>query len=777
MAASPRLRKGTYAGAHFRLARHRSAGHEGCVGVRSTPTARAEPSRRTRIVGHHETRAFLHWLVFGAVGALRIFASFAIGYAGLGLAAFGVFRRGSEASTTQLLALGGLFLLLIARLFERVQRGARANPRAALVADLELGTLFVAAAFVVIEITGGPGGLSYPLVFALVAFLVAFHRPLASIYFLVLILGAEALVTYLQPTPEGWKLFASHASFNLLFGLLYALFLRTEVAQRHHTMQREITRYLEGIDSEAQQFRLTSGLSFEGKELTSDELGQRRRVGSVQAIHQSLYNVLEVAERALSPHTVALLWMDSDDKQLRVKELRSQCDVVTEKPIAVGEGLLGAIVKRGEPLVLQKLKPGHTGLVYYDGKVDVTDFAGVPVREGKHLRGVLVADRIDGRPFEDADIAVLTTISDEIVRAVQVERIFSEMDREKYQKERFYEASREFNKARTVEEVSNKTLFAARRVAQAELTAVAVATEREGRLRIVAVEWTGKSDLSPWLGKEFAAEEGLCGAAIKARHPLPHGTARAQSQHVFGPNIELPLPAVKVVPLVWQDRGVGALVLAGQRGDFLPAGVLDMLKVIADHAAIAVANAQMYEHMERMATTDGLTGLTNHRTFQEMFDGHIARAERYSRKLSVILTDIDHFKSINDTYGHPVGDKVLKRVAAILQQQARRTDVVARYGGEEFAVLMEETDRSGARIIAERIRKAIEAETFHADSGSFKATVSLGIATFPEDAGVKAKLTEAADQALYAAKREGRNRTITFDQVLTKPRREAATHA
>jgi diguanylate cyclase (GGDEF)-like protein len=149
-----------------------------------------------------------------------------------------------------------------------------------------------------------------------------------------------------------------------------------------------------------------------------------------------------------------------------------------------------------------------------------------------------------------------------------------------------------------------------------------------------------------------------------------------------------------------------------------------------------------------------------------MFDAVILRAERYGRHISLIISDIDHFKAVNDTYGHPVGDKVLKKVAEMLSLSARRTDVVARYGGEEFALLMEETGAQGALLIAERIRKTVEAETFRTEIGSFKCTLSLGIATFPTDANQKSKLTECADQALYQAKRSGRNRTVSFGSSL-----------
>jgi diguanylate cyclase (GGDEF)-like protein len=459
--------------------------------------------------------------------------------------------------------------------------------------------------------------------------------------------------------------------------------------------------------------------------------------------------------------------MDSDDKRLRVKELRSRSDQMAEQPIAAGEGVLGAIVKRKEPLVLGQLKPGFAGLVYYRRSEPITDFAGVPVCEGEHLRGVLVADRIDGTPFGAADVAVMNTIAQEIVRAVQVERIFSEMDSEKFQRERFYQASRDFNSALTIDEVAQVAIGACLRVAQAELAAVAVATEQEGLMRVAAVSAeSGTPDrYQKLVGHVFQAEAGLIGAAIKARHPLPVGTARAPSQHVFDAASPVDMPHVKILPLIVKDTGVGALVLGSTREDFLPIDLLDMVKVIADHAAIAIANAQMFERMQRMATTDGLTGLVNHRYFQELFDSALARAERYGRELSLLLLDIDHFKSINDTYGHPVGDKVLRRVAAMVGENARRTDVVARYGGEEFAVLLDETTLDGAVLIAERIRQTVEADQLRCETGTFSCTVSIGVATYPRDAGQKSALIEYADQALYEAKGDGRNRVVTFTSL------------
>jgi len=157
--------------------------------------------------------------------------------------------------------------------------------------------------------------------------------------------------------------------------------------------------------------------------------------------------------------------------------------------------------------------------------------------------------------------------------------------------------------------------------------------------------------------------------------------------------------------------------------------------------------------------------LLNHRAFQAKADEALAQARRYGRRCSLVLIDVDHFKSVNDSYGHPAGDLVLKGVAQLLRQKGRDTDIVARYGGEEFAIVMPETDSHGARVIAERIRECVSSTAFSTELGPIKVTVSAVVATFPLDANEKQELIDLADQALYQAKRQGRNRTLSASQL------------
>jgi len=210
---------------------------------------------------------------------------------------------------------------------------------------------------------------------------------------------------------------------------------------------------------------------------------------------------------------------------------------------------------------------------------------------------------------------------------------------------------------------------------------------------------------------------------------------------------------------------MGTFAIAARRPGAFGSDRREMLGVVANQVAISMQNGRMVQSLEEQATTDGLTGLVNHRTFQERFSTMLGRADRHRFRVAMLLTDIDHFKKVNDTYGHPTGDAVLKRIAVILKASARKIDIVARYGGEEFALVLEGTDRIGARQLAERIREEVALQTFESSKGAFKATLSLGVAVYPDDGRAKQDVIACADKALYAAKHAGRNRTVCHGET------------
>jgi two-component system cell cycle response regulator len=191
----------------------------------------------------------------------------------------------------------------------------------------------------------------------------------------------------------------------------------------------------------------------------------------------------------------------------------------------------------------------------------------------------------------------------------------------------------------------------------------------------------------------------------------------------------------------------------------LLARVSNLVKVKQLHDEVMEARDQL----ERLAIRDELTGLYNHRYVQQRLDDEFKRSMRYKEPLACAMIDIDHFKRINDRFGHPVGDRVLARVAKRLEDATREVDVVARYGGEEFVLVLPSTHLSGALVVADRIRRTVGEESFEVDRIPVSVSVSIGVAVYPSR-GVEAReaLLEGADKALYTAKEGGRDRVAVF---------------
>jgi diguanylate cyclase (GGDEF)-like protein len=185
---------------------------------------------------------------------------------------------------------------------------------------------------------------------------------------------------------------------------------------------------------------------------------------------------------------------------------------------------------------------------------------------------------------------------------------------------------------------------------------------------------------------------------------------------------------------------------------------LKQAKEKAENLAYDLKSAN--ERLRKMAMRDGLTGLYNHSYFQDIMVKEISKAKRYKRPFSLILLDLDYFKKINDNYGHPVGDEVLKGISATLIKSLRNADTVARYGGEEFAIVLPETHLKQAVLLAERLRKTIEKQEYKCSDHQIRTTVSVGVSTFSPAHGLNdpKSIITSADQALYLSKNKGRNR-------------------
>jgi len=222
------------------------------------------------------------------------------------------------------------------------------------------------------------------------------------------------------------------------------------------------------------------------------------------------------------------------------------------------------------------------------------------------------------------------------------------------------------------------------------------------------------------------------------------------------------IAAVTLGPLEPHDRAHGVITVA-RRGRPFTDDDLEVLRSLGAEAALALENIELHYQVRRQAVTDELTGLANHGRFQALLNAEIEQVRRYHHSIGLIMLDIDDFKAVNDTYGHPQGDAVLRHVARVLQENSRDADSPARYGGEELSLILPHTDLEGAHAIAERIRTAVEdLRVARTDGeGVLRVTASLGVAA--STTGDKEALVADADGALYEAKRSGKNRTISAE--------------
>lgn len=679
------------------------------------------------------------------------------------LCVFVLLARGSYRVLERLdwLDAAGLGALVVAgfatvsRRLSRTQASAAPGTRE----ELELGGVLLAAVYVAVALGGE---LIFPLTYLLTAFLVTFFTPAAG----GALVGGALLLNAVLALPGQWALFVTHAVFLVLFAGLYHLVLAARLKLASQAEAEAVKNKIREIEERARTFRLVSSGSDSYPGVKDQE---KWLLAAVKEIEGATGSVLEVAQASLKTHTVAVFLLSSDDRSLTLHDCRSVSERVQRERFSAAEGIFGALLKRG--VAVRMNNPGALkGVTHYEPLgPQVRALLAVPIAEGTGLlRGVLVADRLDDQPFSDEEERLLSVIASEVLRAIEVERVMSYIRHSRDEKDRFFRAIEELNRATSPEQVFRAVVESARQIAPLDFCAVTLVSEEEGQRVHRVVRMSGVTSAGRALeGATFADNAGLVANVVRYGAPLPGRDAGSMDrQIIFDDHTQIRgLQSLKIFPLVAGERILGTVVTGSRRRAAFHDDELRMLEVIAIQAAQAVLRAQLYEQMEKMATTDGLTQLVNHRTFQGRFDEALASARRYDRRVSLILCDIDHFKAVNDTHGHPTGDQVLKGVARILREQARDTDIVARYGGEEFAVVMPETDAKGAFTIAERIRERVMNEVFLTEHGPLKVTLSLGLTTFPDVSREKQPLIDLADQCLYFAKRHGRNQSVVVAQL------------
>lgn len=501
------------------------------------------------------------------------------------------------------------------------------------------------------------------------------------------------------------------------------------------------------------------------------ELGGQAAVPNRQAIiaqlQQDCQRQLDLLRFSLRLTTAALLWSGPESDQLSLYTCSSESPKLIYGPYPLGTGLTGVLKEQSE-FLLAPVREHSPAIPYYQNNRGAGSFMAIRLfipgddgYPGDGL-GILCVDRSATENWSEMEHKIVTMTGEQLLSSVQSARQLLISDRDRHAYRRAFDGVRELNASLGLDSAFVATAEAVRSVVPADFLAISLAEDRQHR--IVYAEGEKAEALAE---QAFPLEQGVVGQVLKYARTLPENADYRGTSPVFSEaHLFADYRSLMIVPLCQKDGpAIGALIVAARQDGAFSRTCREMLELVATQIAIKIDLANAHEKINRMATIDSLTGIANRRAYQRGFEAMLDRAKRRSGALYLVLCDIDHFKRINDGFGHPAGDEVLRQVARLFDRVVRTVDLAARTGGEEFAILLEDADENGAWKVAERLRKLVEELELIFLGKRAVVTVSLGIAAFPQDANNLEQLVSCADRALYHAKHAGRNRSVLWSAI------------
>jgi len=594
------------------------------------------------------------------------------------------------------------------------------------------------------------GHVVKPLNYLLVVLCALFYPLRFNLGVAGLILALEAANLLLSPARGEARPFVNLAVYGaslFVTALVMSRLFQAEHRKKEKAVQ-EIRRLREGAEDASM-----GSISPVGR--------MSRLMDSDALLDKALGDLLDTARAAVPCDNAVFFMAGGDGEGAYVRVSRGSGAVSEGSAITPGQGLVGWVLKDKKPILVAD---NVRGLGYLKKEDGVRSFLGVPVLNGGSLEGVIALDSSIEGMFDESARETLTGIAGIAVYLMQNIREYHQADLSAKNFEALHRISSDISASLDLKDILEKLAGFARDIVPYDYLTISF-LDGDGAATFRVLK--GYDGVKLPAGPAPLAGS-LLGWIAENRQALSFTDMDRSTEGlpVF-PVKELQTDCRSFLGLPFNNRGkvLGIMTLALRQKEAISGYQQHMMSIVANQVAVNLANAQLHHVVRQMATTDGLTGLINHRHFQDKADEKFARAVRYPEPISILLFDIDHFKKVNDTYGHPVGDAVLKNVSVILREAVRAVDIAARYGGEEFVVLLDNTDEAGALLMAERIRETIAHTRLEFEGKVVPVTISVGCATYPADGVEKKVLIEKADQALYFAKDSGRNRTCAWSAV------------
>jgi diguanylate cyclase (GGDEF)-like protein len=426
----------------------------------------------------------------------------------------------------------------------------------------------------------------------------------------------------------------------------------------------------------------------------------------------------------------------------------------------------GEVLQSGQPIIVRQPEDWSTLRTVTLGQThNPASALIVPMRLGERVLGVLSVQSPRPYSYTRGDCDLLTAVSEQAALAIENLRNLAASTQRAADLNLLVEVARAVSSELDLHRVFAKIHEQVRRVIDAPLFLVAL---RSGQGEKVTLEYLVEGD-RVFPSAEHPAVGTIVGKVIVSGQPVLVRTAQERDALSMtrvggGPGT---VRSVLAVPMTIGGRTIGVLSTQSYEEGAYDERHLRLLSAIAEQSAVAVQNAKLYERTKELADNDALTGLAHQRSLQERLTYELKRARRSGGKVSLLMMDVDRFKAINDTYGHPAGDRILKETANLLRRVARETDIVGRYGGDEFCIILPETDRAAAISFVERLTAEVARRPFAIDDEqAIPIRLSIGLATYPDECEGREDLIGAADAALYAAKRGEAEQVLDFDALV-----------
>jgi diguanylate cyclase (GGDEF)-like protein len=436
--------------------------------------------------------------------------------------------------------------------------------------------------------------------------------------------------------------------------------------------------------------------------------------------------------------------------------------------IEFGEGILGWILKEKKIFMSEKLAESAKNVLpyYINCPKELGSLLGVPFFDEGNLAGCVVVDRLEDGEFAAENAEILRSLGNLIVNKRQQLAYTATLQAKGNQFSKLHLISRELSKDMDRENLISRFPELLKEVVPFDSCYLVLKNEnlnsfqpvfQQGYYDQFLIDFQLDKDtvLGNWVLEEG---EPLRFNAFKHQLKIPDFLTRGLKEPAY---------SFLLVPLVLNKNIIGLLKLDRASENIFTESEQSLVSIVTAQAAVALEHARLYSMHKKQATTDGLTGLYNHRYFQERLAVELEQAGRLKKSLALFLMDIDHFKKFNDTFGHQEGDVVLKKVAQLLKKHSEPGNFIpCRYGGEEFVMILPGCDLVESRLIAEELRQDCATNLTGGDQNSTIAiTLSIGISNFPQAALEQRELIHIADEALYLSKKNGRNRCSSFKDL------------